>query len=679
MKISGSMNLRKLNKPTALCLSLIIILSMLSFLGSVALPVKAATAGSFDFGNTTIGTIANYFTTDKDASKFQLTQSGLLQSITVYFQTSGFNAKAAIYKDDNGDPSTLITQSVSQPVTASGWKTFTVPQSSLTAGYYWLCVVSDTSTSLGAMTPTSANTHTWKFAPYSGEFSSTFGTPSGYEKTVTSIYATLSASTSNPTPTPSPAPSQSLTSLPGSQIPAVSAAASSYNGIYVALNAIDNVESTSNYWGTAAVSGLPQWLKIDLGSATSINQVITHFYDGNTRAYTYYIEASVDGSSWTSVVSTKTGSGIVTDTFSQVTARYVRVTVTGNTANNAAHIEEIKIYQSTGNPTPTSTYPPTLSPTPTPTTVPTPTPSSTVTSSRMTLAGLGDDYLMFKNWNGNPSAWDSELHWFTQYHATGARLGFSFSDDSGVFSTYNYAKMNSVLTKLSSVGVKAVICEFPGVGSYFYGSAAWFNDWKQVAADFRGDSRIAAFELANEPYQSCLASNANTLSSFNAALASLIDQIRSIDPTRTIMIPIEVAILTDSSTAFHNDLVSKGIPAKGNILYDIVHPYYFQILAMDGGIDNPTDKADWYWNSYVLPEINYFGAQNVWSGEMFCWPRGANQGQNNQVYISYNDQQIFERRMINYLVTAGVGFQMWCFFSSSDQQAQIDALNNSIY
>jgi hypothetical protein len=57
-------------------------------------------------------------------------------------------------------------------------------------------------------------------------------------------------------------------------------------------------------------------------------------------------------------------------------------------------------------------------------------------------------------------------------HATGARLGFSFSDDSEVFFTYNYAKMNSVLTKLSFVGVKAVICQFPGVGSHFYDSTA---------------------------------------------------------------------------------------------------------------------------------------------------------------------------------------------------------------
>jgi hypothetical protein len=142
-----------------------------------------------------------------------------------------------------------------------------------------------------------------------------------------------------PTSTPTPAP------LPGSQISAVTATASSYNGItYGPLNAIDGLESNSNYWGTAAINGLPQWLRLDLGFAASINQVVTHFYDGNVRIYTYYIEASFDGSSWTTIVPTKTASSIVTDTFNQITARYVRITVTGNTANTAAHIEEIKVY-----------------------------------------------------------------------------------------------------------------------------------------------------------------------------------------------------------------------------------------------------------------------------------------------------------------------------------------------
>ena len=324
----------------------------------------------------------------------------------------------------------------------------------------------------------------------------------------------------------------------------------------------------------------------------------------------------------------------------------------------------------------TSDLTPTLSPISTPTS----TPASSSTGNSLPLSCLGDDYLTWSNWNGDPSAWDSQLHWFTTYHCTGARLSFSFADDSGTNkdSTYSWAKMDSVLTKLSSVGVKAVICDFAGSDSHFYGSQAWVNDWTQVASDFKGDSRIAAFEIANEPYTNYLASNANTMHNFNVACFDVISQIRSVDSVRAIMMPIEFNIFTNDINAFYNDLVSTGITGLGNIKYDVLHPYYFQDPHMDG-YDNPGDCADGFYHNLLLPQISKFGVTNCWAGETFCWPRGPNGGWNGQINISYADQQTFERRMINYLVDAGVGFQMWCFITSSDKQAQIDALNGSGY
>lgn len=127
-----------------------------------------------------------------------------------------------------------------------------------------------------------------------------------------------------------------------------SVSASSIDGAHTPELAIDGVESTSNYWGTdATVTQLPQWLQVDLRSPISISKITTHFYDGDVRTYTYHIDVSTDGTSWDTVVPTKSGSGSVTDTFAETTARYVKITVTGNTANDAAHIEEIKIYHVT--------------------------------------------------------------------------------------------------------------------------------------------------------------------------------------------------------------------------------------------------------------------------------------------------------------------------------------------
>ena len=143
------------------------------------------------------------------------------------------------------------------------------------------------------------------------------------------------------------------------QVTVSSATASSYDSTHTPNLAIDGDDTTWNYWGTNAMitSGkLPQWLQLDLGTQTTISQITTHFYDGDTRTYTYYIQASTDGSNWNTIVPTKTGHSTVTDTFNQVTAKYIKITVTGNTANLAAHIVEIRIYQSTTQtPTPTPT------------------------------------------------------------------------------------------------------------------------------------------------------------------------------------------------------------------------------------------------------------------------------------------------------------------------------------
>ena len=121
-----------------------------------------------------------------------------------------------------------------------------------------------------------------------------------------------------PEPTPSPSPTPVLHQPQHRNLalksPPYTATASTYNGItYGPLNAIDGVESKSNYWGTSAAIGLPQWLKIDLGTTNNINKTTTHFYDGDERIYTYYIETSADDYAWTRVVSTKTASSVVTD------------------------------------------------------------------------------------------------------------------------------------------------------------------------------------------------------------------------------------------------------------------------------------------------------------------------------------------------------------------------------
>ncbi len=237
-KIVNLGSFRKLKKTSALSISLLIIISSLSIFGAASIQVTAA-ADTFTFGNTSIGTMTNSFTTDRDASRFQLTQNGQLQTITVYYTNTGFNAKTAIYADNNGAPSTLIAQSNSQTITQSGWQTFTLPQTTLTPGYYWLCTVSN-NPSYGKMAATSTNQHAWKYSPYSAEYPATFGTPrwipTNRHKHIRHLHHHSSSQPHpNTHPTSTPAPTALLHLRQAAEQPQITVSAvvaSSYSGTH---------------------------------------------------------------------------------------------------------------------------------------------------------------------------------------------------------------------------------------------------------------------------------------------------------------------------------------------------------------------------------------------------------------------------------------------------------------
>lgn len=93
----------------------------------------------------------------------------------------------------------------------------------------------------------------------------------------------------------------------------------------------------------------PQWVQIDLGETRGFNK--TEFVPYQDRAYQYKIEASTDGVNYTQIVdrtANTEGGSLLTDTFSRVNARYVKVTVTGasNYTGDWASIQEFRIFNS---------------------------------------------------------------------------------------------------------------------------------------------------------------------------------------------------------------------------------------------------------------------------------------------------------------------------------------------
>ena len=107
-------------------------------------------------------------------------------------------------------------------------------------------------------------------------------------------------------------------------------------------HAIDNNSGTR--WANPA---LGSWLRADLGSTQNICSVGIAWYKGNARQYHFIIATSPDGVTFTNVFSGDSSGTTVSSekyTISNTNARYVRVTINGNTQNNAASIYELDIF-----------------------------------------------------------------------------------------------------------------------------------------------------------------------------------------------------------------------------------------------------------------------------------------------------------------------------------------------
>ncbi|MBO9605776.1 MAG: discoidin domain-containing protein [Paenibacillaceae bacterium] len=97
------------------------------------------------------------------------------------------------------------------------------------------------------------------------------------------------------------------------------------------FNAANGNDSSGTTRWNATSSAMPQWWKVDLGSMQTIGKTEIDFYDPAGRYYGYKVEVSTDGTNYTVVAdqsANTTHQTTLTDTFTPVAARYVRITVT---------------------------------------------------------------------------------------------------------------------------------------------------------------------------------------------------------------------------------------------------------------------------------------------------------------------------------------------------------------
>jgi len=132
------------------------------------------------------------------------------------------------------------------------------------------------------------------------------------------------------------------------------------SGVTASGNEVGNVPSNvldgslSTRW---ASNGIGQWIRADLGSVQNICSVGIAWYNGNARQYHFVIATSTDGTTFTNKFSgDSSGTTLNSEkyAFAATDARYVRITVNGNTANNWASITELDIFGSSSPPPPPS-------------------------------------------------------------------------------------------------------------------------------------------------------------------------------------------------------------------------------------------------------------------------------------------------------------------------------------
>jgi hypothetical protein len=126
--------------------------------------------------------------------------------------------------------------------------------------------------------------------------------------------------------------------------------ASGYTQNYVPANAVDG--NTSTYWESTD-NAFPQWLQVDLGSATSVSRVVLDLPPSTawaTRTQTVSVQGSTDGSNYTTLAASAgytfnpaTGN-TVTITFTASSVRYVKLTFTANSGWPAGQLSELQAF-----------------------------------------------------------------------------------------------------------------------------------------------------------------------------------------------------------------------------------------------------------------------------------------------------------------------------------------------
>ncbi len=122
-------------------------------------------------------------------------------------------------------------------------------------------------------------------------------------------------------------------------------ASSTENASFPASAAVDG--NTGTRWSSAFSD--PQWLEVDLGASASISQVVLQWETAYAAAF--QIQTSADGTNWTTIYSTTTGTGGTQTLNITGTGRYVRMYGTARATAYGYSLWEFQVYGTSGGAT----------------------------------------------------------------------------------------------------------------------------------------------------------------------------------------------------------------------------------------------------------------------------------------------------------------------------------------
>src|SRR5205807_327669 len=97
-------------------------------------------------------------------------------------------------------------------------------------------------------------------------------------------------------------------------------------------------------------SAYPNWIRVDLGAASSVNQVVLKLPTAwGSRTQTLSVQGSTNDSTYTNLVASAAytfspSANTVTINFTETNVRYVRVNITANSGSTGGQISEFEVY-----------------------------------------------------------------------------------------------------------------------------------------------------------------------------------------------------------------------------------------------------------------------------------------------------------------------------------------------